>query len=299
MRAHPVVWALRVCWLSLPFTTGDVVGHSLDGRSTAVTVVVATLAWAGWATVLIATIVAHPVALTVLRILTPVAPVATVAALTVWAPDDLPTSGTVLGGIGLVAALVATAAALSGVVADEYVDAASYGAERRFALRVPTTFLLGPVPVFWLTLVGGCLLGPVLLAAQQWIGGAVLTVIGLAIAVPAVKAFHGLSRRWLVFVPAGVTLIDHIGLVDPVLFPARQISAFGPAVEATTATDLTQQALGLVLEISFDTPVEVTARTSKAEGELQLLKAVLISPTRPGAVVAEADRRGLRTPVNA
>jgi len=54
-----------------------------------------------------------------------------------------------------------------------------------------------------------------------------------------------------------------------------------------------------VLEISFDSPVEVTARTSKVEGELQLLKAVLISPTRPGAVVAEADRRGLRTAVNA
>ena len=144
-----------------------------------------------------------------------------------------------------------------------------------------------------------CELPAVLLAAQQWIGGVVLTVIGAAIAVPAVKAFHGLSRRWLVFVPAGVTLIDHIGLVDPVLFPARQISAFGPAVEATTATDLTQQALGLVLEISFDSPVEVMARTSKVEGELQLLKAVLISPTRPGAVVAEADRRGLRTPVNA
>ena len=94
-----------------------------------------------------------------------------------------------------------------------------------------------------------------------------------------------------------------VELLDPTIVASYlgglSVQALGPAVEATTATDLTQQALGLVLEISFDSPVEVTARTSKAEGELQLLKAVLISPTRPGAVVAEADRRGLRTPVNA
>lgn len=299
MRAHPIVWALRVCWLLLPFTTGDAVGLAVEGRSTAVAVAVGVIAWLGWATVLIASIVAHPVSLTVLRILAPVAPLATVAALTVWAPTDPPTSSTILGAIGLAASLVAAAAALSGVVADEYVDAASYGPERRFALRVPIAFVLGPVPVFWIALVGGCLVGPVLLAAGAWIPGALLTLIGAAVAVPAAKAFHGLSRRWLVFVPAGVTLIDHLGLVDPVLFPARQVAAFGPATEGTTATDLTQNALGLVLEIAFDTPVEVMARTSKAEGETQLLRAVLISPVRPGAVVAEADRRGLRTAVSA
>jgi len=282
-----------VCWLVLPFTSGEVIGAALADRSTPVVAVVAALTWLVWAAVLIASLVPHPIALTVLRVLTPTAPIATVGGLAVWAPDPLPRSTLVLGTVGLVASLVATFAATSGVVADDFVDGASYGDERRFALRVPTTFLIGPIPLFWVTLVGGCLGGPILLAAGNWAVGAVVTAVGLATAVPAVKAFHGLSRRWLVFVPAGTTLIDHLGLVDPVLFPATQIAAFGPAVAGTSATDLTQGSTGLVIEVAFDAPVEVMARTSRHEGELQLVRAVLISPVRPGAVVTEATRRGL------
>lgn len=294
MRTHPVVWALRVCWLTLPFTAGDAIGAALDARSTPVTLVVGVIAWATWAAGLIASLVAHPVALTVIRIVVPTAPVAAVAALTVWAPDGATASDSVLGFVGLGVALVATAAAMSGATADEYVDGASYGAERRFALRVPTTFLLGPIPVFWAVLVAGCVGGPMLLAARQWVAGAALAALGAVVALPAVRAFHGLSKRWIVFVPAGATLIDHLSLVDPVLFPTRRIAAFGPALDGTTATDLTQGALGLVVEVGFDSPVEITARTSKAAGEVQLVRAVLVSPSRPGAVVTEAMARGLQ-----
>ena len=298
MRAHPVVWALRAAWLILPFTVGDSLSGALDGRSTPVVVVVATLGWTVWAAVLVASLVAHPVALTVLRVLAPAAPLAAVAALTVWAPDEVSSGHLALGAAGVAAALVAATAALSGATADDYVDGASYGAERRFALRVPVAFLMGPVPVFWVLLVGGCTVGPILLAARQWVAGSIVTAVGLAAAVPATKAFHALSRRWLVFVPAGATLIDHLGLVDPVLFPAKRITSFGPALAGTTATDLTRSATGLVLEITFDAPVEVTARTSKSEGEVELVRAVLVSPARPGAVVVEAASRGLPTPTS-
>lgn len=293
MRTHPVVWALRVGWLILPFTLGDAISAALDGRSTPVVVVVGTLSWVVWAAVLVASLVAHPMALTVIRVGTPVAPIAAMAALTVWSPNTATLGGSTLGFVGLGAALAATAAALSGATADEFVDGASYGAERRFALRVPSAFLLGPIPIFWLVLVGGCLGGPIALAARQWVVGVVLTLVGLMVAAPAIKAFHALSRRWLVFVPAGATLIDHLGLVDPVLFPAARISNLGPALDGTDATDLTQNALGLVIEIAFDVPVEITARTAKTEGELRLVRAVLVSPTRPGAVVTEAAQRSL------
>ena len=270
---------------------------SLDGRSTAVAVVAAVVAWTIWGLVLVASFVDHPVTLTAVRVATPVGPVAAVAVTTVWAAPDAAASTTALGIAGVVLSLVATACAWSGPLSDEYVDGASYGDERRFALRVPATFLLGPVPVFWLALVGGATAGPLLLAARAWIPGVAVTLLGAVVAVPAVRAFHGLSKRWLVFVPAGITLVDHLVLVDPVLFPARRIAGVGPAPVTTTATDLSQGAWGLVLEIAFDAPVEVAARTSRSDGELQLLDAVLVSPAGPGAVVVEATRRGLQRAV--
>lgn len=293
MRSHPVVWILRACWLSLPFTLGDALGAALGERSGAVELVGGVLAWAIWAAVLVASLIAHPRALTVLRVLTPTAPAAAIAASTLWAPDDPSTAATTLAMVGLATALVATAAAWSGATADEYVDGASYGDERRFALRVPMAFMIGPIPVFWLTLVGGCVVGPLLLADRQWVAGAIVSLVGVGVAPMAIKAFDGLSRRWLVFVPAGITAIDHLALVDPVLLPARSISAIGPALTGTSAVDLTQQALGLVVEVSFTSPVEIVARTSKSEGELTLVPALLFSPSRPGAVIAEARRRNL------
>lgn len=293
MRASPAVWILRASWLLLPFTAGDAISRALDGRSTAVTITASVISWLVWAVVMVATLVPHPTTLTVIRVLAPASTVVAIGALTWWAPSDVSGEHLALGIAGVALALVATALAESAMVADEYVNAASYGDERRFALRVPTSFAIGPVPVFWALLVGGCLGGPLLLAARSWILGLVATAIGVAVAVPAIKSFHGLSRRWLVFVPAGVTLVDHLGLVDPVLFPKPRIASLGPALEGTGATDLTQDALGLVIEIALDAPIEITARTSSDAGELQLVRGILVSPGRPGAVVAEAERRSI------
>ena len=292
MRAQPVVWILRAAWLTLPFTLGDALGNAVDHRSAAVAAVTAALAWSSWGAALVAAMVLHPVALTVVRMIVPAAPVAAVIAA-VASDGDTAISATPV--IGLVTALVAAVAALSGALADDFVNGASYGDERRFALRTPASFLLGPVPIFWIATAGGLTTGPLLLAARQWIPGAALTLLGVGLARPAALAFHGLSRRWLVFVPAGVTLIDHLGIVDPVLLSAKKVVRLGPAFADSTATDLTQNAMGLALEISLDSPVEITRRTARSEGEIQPLQSVLISPCRPGAVVTEATRRRLRT----
>lgn len=295
MRAHPVVWSFRVCWLLLPFTAGEAISAAVDHRSTAVAVATAMLAWTLWAAVLVAALVPHHVTLTIVRVITPVAPLATATALTVGAPAELETSTLVLGAIGLAAAILATAAAWSGALADEYVNAASYGDERRFALRVPVAFKLGPVPAFWAVMMSGLIVGPILLAARSWIAGTVLLAAGLVVANVAIRSFHALSRRWLVFVPAGATLVDHLVLVDPVMFPVRRIARLAPALDGTSARDLTSGASGLILEIAFDAPVEIVARTARAEGETELVGTVLVSPVRPGAVVTEAARRRLPT----
>lgn len=298
VRVHPAVWVLRVAWLVLPITAGDVIARSLVARSTAVVTVAGISVWLIWAVVLAASLVPLPVTLTLVRVLAPIAPVATAVAafVTPTSTVDQSVASVASTTLGLVAAIVAVAAASSAPTADEFVDGASYGDERRFALRAPGAFLLGPIPVFWALSVGALLLGAGLLAARSWILGSVAVVLGAITTRRSAAAFHGLSRRWLVFVPAGVTLVDHLSLADPVLLPRRQIAQIGPAPAGSSAPDLTQSALGLALEIDLDSPIEITRRLAATDSEIQLTAALLVTPGRPGAVLREAARRGLRTP---
>lgn len=286
MRAHPSVWLFRLTWLSLPFTLAEQLAAAVDGRSTAVRVAVATLAWAAWGAGLVAALVPHPIALTVVRI---VAPGAVVAGVVAAASGDVDA----VGAVGLALAVVAAAAGLSAPLADAYVDAASYGDERRFALRTPAAFVAGPVVAAWVAIAVAPTAGVLLVAARQWIAGGLLTVAGIAAAVPAARAMHALSRRWLVFVPAGMTIVDPYALTEPVLLPRRGVVAFGAALEGTGATDLTRGAPGLVLEATLEPGVEMVQRTGRDDGDLIVARGVLLCPLRPGAVLAEAGRRSI------
>ena len=90
-----------------------------------------------------------------------------------------------------------------------------------------------------------------------WRAG-VLVVVGVPLAAVAIRALHGLSRRWVVFVPAGVVLHDLQALVDPVLFPRTSIRRLGPApADGDGAVDLTQGSLGLALELELVEPTEI------------------------------------------
>jgi len=108
------------------------------------------------------------------------------------------------------------------------------------------------------------------------------------------RSLHGLSRRWLVFVPAGLVVHDPIALADPVLFQRQVIAAFGPARAGTTALDLTQRAPGLALELALTEEVPLVRTTPGQRGGLPAApRAVLVTPTRPGAVLREAASRRL------
>ena len=107
-----------------------------------------------------------------------------------------------------------------------------------------------------------------------------------------VRALHGLSRRWVVFVPAGLVLHDLHALVDPVLFPRTSVRRLGPASTADPGThDLTHRSLGLVLELELVEATEIAPRRPdppRRGGERHRL---LFAPTRPGALLNEAARR--------
>jgi hypothetical protein len=244
------------------------------------------LAWGTWAVVLVAVLIPRTVSLTALRI---VAPVGLVVAN--WAAVAGDRSGADVVAVAWAAATVV--AAFSPTTGDAFVNGSSYGDERRLPLRVPGALLLGPLPLAWVASVGAPVGAPLLLAAHQWIAGGLLALVGAPAAVVAVRALHGLSRRWVVFVPAGMVLHDLHAMVDPVLFPRPSIERLGPAPADGAATDLTMRALGLALELDLVEPTEIAPRQADRVLRLEPVQQVLFSPTRPGAVLGEAARRGI------
>jgi len=264
--------------LALPLTVGPALADALDGTSTAVAVVAAALAWATWGLVLVAVLVPRTTSLTAVRIGAPAA-----FAAAVWM--------SIVAGIGpveLVAlawtALIAASVLFLPELSDTFVDGSSYGPERRMALRVPGLLLLGPIELAWAAIVAGVVAGPLLLAAHRWLEGALALAVGTFAARFGIVAVHRLSRRWFVFVPAGVVLHDQLVLGEALLFPKTLVHSLGPAPADTTAVDATGRALGLVLEL------QLTEKSSVMKRETDRL---LFSPGRPGALLREARERGL------
>jgi hypothetical protein len=280
-------WPARVTWLVLPVLLGPAVGDALDDASRPVQVVASVGLWLGWAAVLVATLVPTTVSLTALRCATPAAVVTAVAATVA----DGASAATV---VGLVAALVAALAAFWPGTGAAFVAGSSYGDERRMPLRVPGPLLV-PLVLVWAATAAGVAAGPLLLAARQWIAGAAALAVGLPVAVVAFRSLHTLARRWLVFVPNGVVVHDPVALAEPVLLRRADVRSFGPAPADTAALDLTRGALGLALEVTLAQPVPVVLAGGRRQGvsEATTAAALLVSPTRPGAVLAEARRRRL------
>ena len=135
-----------------------------------------------------------------------------------------------------------------------------------------------------------------LLAARQWIGGAIAIAVGVPVVALVVRQMHLLSRRWLVFVPAGIVVHDPLTLTEPILVQRHLVRRFGPALadaaDSATALDTTGGALGLVLELRSAEPFSVGVRRGRDRSERTGVEAMLVSPTQPAATMAiAADHR--------
>jgi hypothetical protein len=84
-------------------------------------------------------------------------------------------------------------------------------------------------------------------------------------------------------------------MAEAVLFPRRLIARLGPASDPLPphALDLTARSLGLALELVLSSPLEVAPRRSDRTVKLVAVPSVIFTPTRPGALLAEATRRRL------
>ena len=241
-----------------------------DDRVLSITV--STWGWTLWFVATIALLVPSPLSATAMRTVTPLA---VVVAATAAHPA------------ALFAAIVTAIVVRSSDFTDTMVQGGAYGDERRFALRTPLPYL-APAALGWLLLTSTLIGGSILVAAGQWIVGAPLCLIGAVTAPALVKRLHRLSRRWLVLVPAGIVIHDHLALAETVMSPRSKIASMRIVDTDEDVADLTGGALGprLAVELRESDKVilsQVTARLL-GTGEALHVRTFAVAPRRIAAV---------------
>lgn len=280
-------WILRIVWLLQPLAFVPLLDDASATLPSTGRVVMAVLAWAGWATVLLATLVPSTVSITVGRLLAPVLPI--VAAVAAF---GAPVDGWKIA-VGVAAAALAVLIWFSGETGMVLAQGSAYGAEQRFPLKPPVPYLV-PMIVSWIVIAASAVAGGVYLGNERWVVGIALMVLAGAAGWFLGPRFHQLARRWLVVVPAGLVVHDPLLLVENALFRVSEVAAVHLAPADTDAADLTGGTAGVVLEIvlrQMDTVVTVGGPDKPTGVALHVLS-VLVSPTRPGSALrAAAERR--------
>ena len=245
-----------------------------DSSSSPVVVVVGVWAWLAWTTVVIAVLVPSPISATAVHA---IAPLAVVCAL--LAVDPLSIFGSV----------VALIVAHSSVLMDRMVQGGAYGREQRFALRTPLTYM-APAGLAWLILVGTVLGGSLLLAATQWFIGAPLLAVGIFASFNIPQRLHRLSRRWLVVVPAGVVIHDHLVLAETFMNPRNKIAAITVVDSDGESADFTGGVIGprIAIELREADKIVLSKITAKTLGTTEALhvKSYTVAPRRLQAAYA-------------
>lgn len=271
---------MRILLSCLPFI-GAEVGGLLDDRSDAVQITGTALAWAVWGVVVIASYISHPITLTVLRI---GIPVVTGFMIFVAVTQGFSGSQIISAAVSVAVLLLSFSAEIGGI----YVQASAYGDEKRFALRPPVVLV---APILLSTMVAdlSIIALPLLVAARNWTVAAV-ALVGLYLSVRyLLPRIHLLSRRWLVFVPAGVVVHDEIVLSINLMIKKQDLAQIQLARDDSAAADLSALTWGVPLEFSFNKPLDV-ALSSIGAKHLNSVSAIhatsiIIAPSRPGAVL--------------
>ncbi len=271
-----MLWALRALMVGLAPALAFAVDGALDERAS----VAGTVATAAWgivvAAVLVALVAPSPLGLTVTRTTLPLlVPGATVALVMGAAPA--------WGVAALTLALLATLVAFTAETAEAFVQAAAYGDEQRLPLRPPAALLVPMVLswVLWCALALGAVLA---LSAAAWLLGGALAVVAVILAVPLFARFHRFSRRWLVLVPAGVVLHDHVVLGETLLLMRPNVALARLAPATTEAADFTGPAAGHAVELTVREMVLalLAATPTDPKGKALHVQSLLVAPSRPG-----------------
>lgn len=271
-------------WLAIGLAGAWSIGDALDGRSSAVRSTVMVGAWLLWGIGVVALVVPSALGLTVMRM---VVSLALGAAVLSWISGARPTAGACFVTCALIGGLLVGGADFGQLC----VQASAYGDEQRFLLRPPAAFLL-PVAFAGVVWTAAILGAPLLLASSTWILGAVVAVIAAFSTWLLLPRFAALSRRWLVFVPAGIVVHDGVVLGETVMVSRPDIVGIDLALADTEAADLTGPAAGHAVEITLRSMATVLLAPTKVSprGTALHVQAFIVAPTRPGMVLRAARR---------
>lgn len=290
------VWLLRALWCTLPLTAGSAATDAISHWDEAPRIVGAIVLWGLWAVGTVAVLAPRPAGLTVLRVIAPAFVILAAVALIDGAADGL-------AGWGAVAATVAASVLASdSEIAMAAINALAYGDERRFPLRTPPALFLGPLPVVRALVIAGLAGGPLLLADGNVVLGVLVVVAAVPVVPLALRALHGLSRRWFVLVPAGVVVVDPLTLADPMLFVRQHVrivrAARSDAPVPEHAVDLRLGATAGTIELGFDEPADLLrAARGRHGGTTVHAQGLLVAVVRRAELLAGAAQRRVRVEV--
>ena len=275
-----VVWASRLSviatGLAVPLLNNALRQmSSLTGISSTVGI------WLLWSIALLCTLVPSSSALTAIRLALPTIFVI-VAAVAIT--SDM-TSGV---AAALAISLLSSLFIFSGDIGNSFVQLAAYGDERRFLLRCPPAMLVVQV-LSWLVWVALAIVAINLLASDALILGAFVAVAALLLTIALPRRFHRFSRRWLVSVPAGLVIHDHVVLAETAMFMNNAVVKIGVDLAPSEAADLSGKCSGVGLLIALkDFDTVVLAATPKTPGGSAIhVKSMRVCPTRPGRAIIE------------
>ncbi len=283
------LWGGRLAWLGVAVVGGRAIGDAVASRSDPVQLVATVGAWVGWAAGAVALAVPSLPTLTAVRAIVPGSlAVALVAAIAGASASSV---------LALLApALVATVLVGAADTGQIYVQSSAYGDERRFPLRPPLGYLVATVGS-WLVWVAAVIAAPLAWAAGAWIVAAGASVVAVAATWVLPSRWHQLSRRWLVLVPAGLVVHDPVVLAETVMILTARITRVGlvGAARGNGAFDMTGPTPGVAVGIVLDEMITATLapRPATPRGTAIHLSALLVAPSRPGAVLRAAARRHL------
>jgi hypothetical protein len=226
--------------------------HAFSDHSQAVSLCLQVWGWLAWTTVAIALLVPSPASLTAIRTIAPLAVICSLAAVS---------------PLAVFSSIVFIVVVGSSIFVDAMVQGSAYGDEKRFALRTPVP-QMAPAIVAWAAFSGGLIGGSMLLCAKNYVAGVPVVLLGALLARTVPLRLHRLARRWLVIVPAGIVVHDHIVLGETLMVMRKNIKRVERVSQSGEFADFTGGIAGdrIAVEMLESDKVVLSDITAKSLG---------------------------------
>ena len=241
------MWIVRAAWTALAVVPSPI-GDALADNGRTAQIVFTAAAWVVWAIGVGASAWLSPLSLTAIRSLAPMGLVGLIIAT--LARPDLADAAVLwpLASIALV--VLANTAAFLPDYAATHVQASAYGAERRLPLRVPVP-QIAPIALTWLCSFGALTGFLFSLGSRTWWLAVIMSPLACGLTWLAASRFHRFSRRWLVVVPAGIVVHDHLLLAETFMVKSHTVTDVRLADQPGDALDLSGVARGSLVVVSL------------------------------------------------